>query len=152
MAFFSEWWNDQTDEVKENFKGLVDDGQIHFANAGWSMSDESNVHYEDFINNMKVGHDFLKEAVDYKPTIGWHIDPFGHQSATPAMMAQMGFNAWFFARLDFQDKARRLEDKEMEFIWRPFAESLGPRAELFTHAMYNHYSSPPGFSIDPLVG
>jgi hypothetical protein len=37
----------------------------------------------------------------------------------------MGFDAWFFARLDYQDKARRLDAKQMEFIWRPMYEHLG---------------------------
>jgi len=37
----------------------------------------------------------------------------------------MGFDALFFARLDEQDKQNRLENQEMEFIWRPFEDSLG---------------------------
>jgi lysosomal alpha-mannosidase len=40
----------------------------------------------------------------------------------------MGFDAWFFARADYQDKIRRMADKEMEFVWRPFYDSLGSRA------------------------
>jgi hypothetical protein len=32
----------------------------------------------------------------------------------------MGFEAWFFARLDYQDKIRRLAEQEMEWVWRPF--------------------------------
>jgi hypothetical protein len=37
----------------------------------------------------------------------------------------MGFDAFFFARLDYQDKEKRLKDKTMEFIWRPMHDSLG---------------------------
>jgi len=37
----------------------------------------------------------------------------------------MGFDAWFFARLDYQDKEKRLNEKEMQFVWRPAADSLG---------------------------
>ena len=29
----------------------------------------------------------------------------------------MGFDAWFFARIDEDDKVRRKDDREMEFIW-----------------------------------
>jgi hypothetical protein len=148
MAFFQKWWFEQTDEVQANVQMLVDEGRLQFVNAGWSMSDEANVHYEDFINNMKAGHDFLKKELNYRPTIGWHIDPFGHHSASAALFAEMGFNAWFFARMDHYDKDRRLEEKEMEWLWRPFNESLGSRAEIFTHMMYQHYSSPAGFSFN----
>ena len=148
MAFFQKWWLEQTDEVKQNVKMLVDQKRLQFVNAGWSMSDEANVHYEDFINNMKAGHDFLKAELGYRPTIGWHIDPFGHHSASAALFAEMGFNAWFFARMDQSDKAKRVDNKELEFLWRPFNETLGARAEIFTHMMYNHYSAPPGFCFD----
>jgi len=35
---------------------LVKQGRLEFLNAGWSMSDEACPHYEDFINNMFIGH------------------------------------------------------------------------------------------------
>jgi len=28
----------------------------------------------------------------------------------------MGFDAWFFARLDYQDKEKRLNEKSMEYV------------------------------------
>mmetsp|Transcript_11959 Transcript_11959/g.11956 ORF Transcript_11959/g.11956 Transcript_11959/m.11956 type:complete len:80 (-) Transcript_11959:5-244(-) len=76
------------------------------------MSDEATLHYEYFINNMKTGHDFLKREFDYKPTVGWQIDTFGHQSATAGLFAEMGFSSWFIARADIQDKKSRLANKE----------------------------------------
>ena len=36
----------------------------------------------------------------------------------------------------------------MEFVWRPFYDSLGSRSQIFSHSLYNHYSAPPGFSFD----
>lgn len=62
----------------------------------------------------------------------------------------MGFDAWFFARLDYQDKERRLDTQEMEWLWRPFFNHLGKRTQIFTHAMYQHYSAPSGFNFDTL--
>lgn len=62
----------------------------------------------------------------------------------------MGFDAWFFARLDQADKAQRLENSEMEFIWRPFFQHNGLRNQIFTHALYQHYSAPDGFNWDDL--
>ena len=56
------------------------------------------------MNNMVIGHEFLeREFGDYaRPRIGWHIDPFGHSNANPRLFAEMGFDAWFFARIDFE--------------------------------------------------
>ena len=144
--FFERWWYEQSDEVQNNVRLLIKEGRFKFVNGGWSMSDEATVHYEDFLNNMKAGHDFLKKILGIKPTIGWQIDPFGHQSATAGLFAEMGFSSWFIARADIQDKKHRLANKEMEYLWRPFNKSLGGRAEIFTHFTYQHYDSPQGFS------
>jgi len=65
------------------------------------MSDEACIHYEDFINNMVQGHQFLLKEFGVKPRIGWHIDLFGHSSMSARIFADMGFDAWFFARIDY---------------------------------------------------
>jgi hypothetical protein len=31
----------------------------------------------------------------------------------------MGFDAWFFARLDYMDKDKRMNEKSLEWIWMP---------------------------------
>lgn len=35
------------------------------------------------------------------------------------MFSQMGMQAFFFARIDYQDKEIRLKQKAMEMVWRP---------------------------------
>jgi hypothetical protein len=60
----------------------------------------------------------------------------------------MGFDAWFFARLDSEDKDRRVETNEMEFVWMPNPQSLGKDVNIFTHVLYNHYSAQPGFNFE----
>jgi hypothetical protein len=59
MKFFSMWWDEQTEAMKASVKQLVKEGRLEFVNAGWSMHDEACTHYEDMLNNMKTGHDFL---------------------------------------------------------------------------------------------
>lgn len=134
--------------MKDRVKRLVKEGQLEFVNAGWSMHDEACSHYEDMIENMLWGHKFLDEEFGFKPRIGWSIDPFGHSTANARLFSEMGFDAWFFARLDYQDKEKRLNESSMEFIWRPEYKHLGSSAEIFTHALYGHYSAPPGFNFD----
>ena len=109
------------------------------------MNDEACPYYTQIINNMLIGHKFLKEELGVTTHIGWHLDPFGHSSANAALFADMGFDALFYARLDYQDKAKRLEDKSMEYLWRPFDQDKDASTEIFTHAMFDHYYPPPGF-------
>ena len=114
------------------------------------MHDEACPIYEDMIDNMKIGHDFILKEFGVKPRIGWSIDPFGHSNTNARLLADMGFDAWFFARIDYQDKNKRLSEKSTEFVWYPSSETLGKDVNIFTHVLFNHYSSPPGFSFDTL--
>jgi len=60
----------------------------------------------------------------------------------------MGFDAYFFARLDYQDKEKRLAEKTMEWDQRPMYDSLGDGPQILTHALYNFYNSPDSFDWD----
>ena len=97
-----------------------------------------------------AGHDFVLKEFGVKPRIGWQIDPFGHSNTNVRIFAEMGFDAWFFARIDKDDVARRRKDREMEWVWMPYADSLGKDLRIFTHVFYWHYDSPAGldFEID----
>lgn len=60
----------------------------------------------------------------------------------------MGFDAWFFARMDGTDKQQRMDKGELEWVWFPYNSTLGRDNGILTHMLYSHYSSPPGFSFD----
>ncbi len=110
MKFFSMWWKTQTEDMKNQVRMLVQQGRLEFVNGGWSMHDEACTHYEDMINNMYIGHQWLLNEIGVTPRIGWHVDPFGHSSTNPRLFAEMGFDAWFFGRVDYQDKIERLRE------------------------------------------
>ena len=82
-----------------------------------------------------------------RPTIGWHIDPFGHSNTQATLFAAMGFSAFFFARIDYQDYATRNVSRTLEMVWRS-SQSLGGQSDLFTHVLYDTtYCYPRGFSF-----
>jgi Glycosyl hydrolases family 38 N-terminal domain len=64
----------------------------------------------------------------------------------------MGFDAFFFARLDYQDKEKRLAEQTMEWVWRPMHDTLGNSVQILTHAFYNMYWTPDDFDFDTLSG
>ena len=59
----------------------------------------------------------------------------------------MGFDGFFFGRIDYDDKKHRLQSKRMEMVWRG-SESLGSSTDLFTGVLYNGYGFPGGFCFD----
>ena len=103
MKFFSMWYEEQPESIREQVKMLVKEGRFEFVSAGWSMHDEACPHFEDMINNMMKGHQYLLKEFGVKPRVGWAIDPFGHSNANPRLFADMGLEAWFYARTDHAD-------------------------------------------------
>ncbi|XP_012222573.1 lysosomal alpha-mannosidase isoform X2 [Linepithema humile] len=150
-AFFWKWWLRQNERVQADVKMLINEGRLEIIGGAWSMNDEACTHYHSLVDQFTWGFRRLNDTFGScaRPRIGWQIDPFGHSREQASLFAQMGFDGMLFGRLDYQDKAQRLRDQTMEFIWKS-SPSLGKRANLFTAAMYNTYSPPPGFCFDVL--
>lgn len=150
-AFFWCWWSQQDDFTRHQVKNLACSGQLEFIGGGWSMNDEAATHYNSIIDQMTWGLRRLNDSFGScgVPKVAWQIDPFGHSREQGSLFAQMYFDGLFFGRLDYQDKDLRLQTKTMEHIWEASA-NLGPSAHLFTGALYNNYSPPPGFCFDLL--
>jgi len=77
------------------------------------------------------------------PRIGWQLDPFGHSAVTAFLLAEMGMQAVFFARINKQ-KFEELQDaSDLEFIWAPhFAKENEQAGEIFAHVLHDHYNPP----------
>ena len=65
------------------------------------MNDEACSYYDDIIEQMTLGHRFIKKTFNRTVNVGWHIDPFGHSATQARLFSEMGFDSWFFERIDF---------------------------------------------------
>ncbi|KAM3623462.1 uncharacterized protein V6R79_011495 [Siganus canaliculatus] len=149
-AFFYRWWKQQSSSMQQTVKQLVNEGRLEFVNGGWCMSDEATTHYSAVIDQMTMGLRFLNETFGPcgRPRVAWHIDPFGHAREHASMFAQMGYDGFFFGRVDYQDRARRRMSKEQELLWRASDSLSAPVADLFTGILPNGYNPPAGFCWD----
>ena len=150
IAFFERWWRQQTESTQAIVRSLVNEGALEFINGGWCMNDEAATHYNAIVDQMTEGFLVLKRAFgdSGRPRVAWHIDPFGHSSAQASLFAQMGFDGFFFARIDYQDLAKRSANRTLEMIWRG-SPSLGAGADMFTGAFFRGtYGPPQGFRFD----
>lgn len=112
------------------------------------MHDEATVHYIDMIDQTTLGHRLIKKAFNKAPRAGWQIDPFGHSAVQAYLLgAELGFDSVHFARIDYQDRAKRKEDKSLEVIWRG-SKTFGSTSQIFTNAFPVHYSPPNGFGFE----
>ena len=67
---------------------------------------------------MTLGHLFINDTFgeEARPTIGWHIDPFGHSAEQASLFSLMSFDGFFFGRIDHEDKVLIFMEKISEFI------------------------------------
>ncbi|XP_027344930.1 alpha-mannosidase isoform X2 [Abrus precatorius] len=148
MGFFHRWWVEQSPEIQEGVRKLVDAGQLEFINGGWCMHDEATCHYIDMIDQTTLGHRFIKDQFNKTPRVGWQIDPFGHSAVQAYLLgAELGFDSVHFARIDYQDRAKRKADKSLEVVWRG-SKTFGSSAQIFANAFPVHYSAPNGFDFE----
>ena len=146
-------------------------GQLMFTVGGWCMADEASTHYSSLIDAHTLGLRLLQaEFGDCgRPRVAWQVDPFGHSRefanlhsqvrctvpptacarnfnrAQSVWCAQLGFDATFFGRIDYQDFSDRLLNHQMEMLWNVSNVAGDPAAELFTGVLYRGYNPPGGF-------
>nr|XP_043614554.1 alpha-mannosidase At3g26720-like isoform X2 [Erigeron canadensis] len=148
IAFFERWWNQQSELLQSKVKKLVNDGQLEFINGGMCMHDEATPHYIDLIDQTTLGHMFILKHFGQKPRVGWQIDPFGHSAVQAYLLgAEVGFDSLFFARMDYQDREKRKNEKTLEIVWQG-SKSLGSSSQIFTGIMPRHYDPPDGFTFE----
>ncbi|KAG8388779.1 hypothetical protein BUALT_Bualt02G0160700 [Buddleja alternifolia] len=148
MAFFNRWWDEQSPEIQEEVRKLVDSGQLEFVNGGWCMHDEATTHYIDMIDQTTLGHRFIKAQFNKTPRAGWQIDPFGHSAVQAYLLtAELGFDSIHFARIDYQDRAKRKADKSLEVIWQG-SRTFGSSSQIFANAFPDRYGPPDGFNFE----
>uniref|UniRef100_A0A1I8FGD4 Alpha-mann_mid domain-containing protein n=1 Tax=Macrostomum lignano TaxID=282301 RepID=A0A1I8FGD4_9PLAT len=132
MAFFYRWWREQSNSTRDQVRQLVANGQLHFAQGGWCMNDEATTHYADIVDQQTLGMRFLNDTFGdcARPRVGWQIDPFGHSKEFAALLAQMGLDAFYFARFTSWMKCR------------------DPSADIFAGDFVSGYCYPPGTNYE----
>ena len=150
IAFFKRYWQDVANqEERDQIKKFVQNGQLEFVHGGMVSTDEATTNYADIIRNFEAGHDFLKSEFGIKPKVGWQLDPFGHSAANAELMAQMGLEAVFMARINEQDFAQRKQSQDLQFVWKPEfsladddSSKASSHSEIFGHVLFTSYSPP----------
>ncbi|KAJ8560009.1 hypothetical protein K7X08_004067 [Anisodus acutangulus] len=148
QAFFQRWRTNQSPELQNTVRQLVNSGQLEFINGGWCMHDEAATHYIDMINQTTLGHRYIKQQFNVTPRIGWQIDPFGHSAVQAYLLgAEVGFDSLFFGHIDYQDRAKRKVEKSLEVIWQG-SKSLSSSTQIFAGAFPENYEPPSGFYFE----
>lgn len=112
------------------------------------MHDEATCHYTAMVDQTALGHQFLRDEFNVTPRIGWQIDPFGHSATQGSLLSTgVGFDALYFARIDYEDYRKRIHNKDLEFLWRP-SKSRGKAWQVFTGQIQGFYTAPAHFLFE----
>ncbi|XP_031277275.1 probable alpha-mannosidase At5g13980 [Pistacia vera] len=113
--------------------------------GGMCMHDEAAPHYIDMIDQTTLGPSIYQRRIQFDSKNWLAIDPFGHSAVQAYLLsAEVGFDSLFFARIDYQDRAKRKDEKSLEVVWRA-SKSLGSSAQIFAGAFPENYEPPSNF-------
>lgn len=151
MSYFKMWWDEQSVDTKEVVRRLVHDGQLELVSGGWVMPDESVSHWIAQLTQLTEGHQWLKANLDYVPSSGWTIDPFGLSPTMPLLYKGAQLENLVIQRVHYSVKKELAKKKNLEFNWRQLWDNEGS-TELFTHMMpFYSYDVPHTCGPDPKV-
>ena len=144
VSFLSTWWNQASNESRDTMKKLHSAGQLEFIGGGWVMHDEADPSLFGILNQMFQGLSFLRDTLGTRPSVEWHIDPFGHSIVMPELYSLLGYKAVVLSRIPNAMKQSMRADKGLEFYWK-YPDS---KLSIFTHVLDTHYGTPKLHGLD----
>ena len=151
ISYFEWWWREKTEDVRRDFRKLLQNGQFEFVTGGWVMPDEANSNLYALNVQLDEGHAWLKKTFGIKPEYGWSIDPFGYSPTTPYLLKKRGFKGMLIQRVHYAVKRELARKQQLEFDWRQTWDNEG-KHDLFTHLMpFYSYDIPHTCGPDPSV-
>lgn len=80
-----------------------------------------------------TGHQWLKRNLDVVPKSGWSIDPFGHGSTQPYLLAQSGLKGTIIQRIHYAWKQWLAHKQYGDFRWIPGWVPSSATSSILTH-------------------
>lgn len=103
-VFYDMWWKDANTTQRDTVRRLVKEGRLEWTGGGWTQHDEACSRIEDQVDNLCLGHLWLKSAIEYDSSpwsavkTAWQPDPFGHSSTAAYLFRMAGFDFYGFGR------------------------------------------------------
>lgn len=90
-VFYDMWWKDANASQRATVRRLVQEGRLEWTGGGWTQHDEAASRVEDQVDQLTLGHLWLRSVVGSGPvTSAWQPDPFGHSSTAAYIFRMSG--------------------------------------------------------------
>ncbi|KAK9888622.1 hypothetical protein WA026_000851 [Henosepilachna vigintioctopunctata] len=133
MAFLNAWWEEAHPSKQRAMKNLVQSGRLEIVTGGWVMTDEANAHVYAIVDQLIEGHQWVYSNLGIKPKAGWSVDPFGHGSTVPYLLAKSGIKGTVIQRIHYAWKQWLALKQYGDFRWIPQWSPSDPHGALLTH-------------------
>ena len=127
---------DCNEEQKDIIKNHIKDKRVEFVGGGLVMNDEATPYYIDIIEQLRLGLQFIKNEFNYTVKTGWYLDSFGHSNVNSYINSVLGYENLVINRIDKQEFKKRIENKTLEFFWKPLKQKEN---KILTHILGLHY-------------
>ncbi|XP_056646143.1 alpha-mannosidase 2 [Diorhabda sublineata] len=133
ISFLNVWWEEAHPSKQRTLKELVHSGRLEITTGGWVMTDEANSHLYAMVDQLIEGHQWVSTNLGIKPQSGWSIDPFGHGSTIPYLLAASGFKGTVIQRVHYAWKQWLAMKQYGDFKWIPSWSPADPFGSILTH-------------------
>ncbi|CAG9538482.1 unnamed protein product [Cercopithifilaria johnstoni] len=117
ISFLEKWWSEANATYQKYFRSLIDEGHLEITGGQWVMNDEATPYFWEVIENIIVGHRYIKETLNITPTTSWSVDPFGHGLMMPYLMMLADINQMVIGRINSNIKNVLKRYHQLHFRW-----------------------------------
>lgn len=154
ISFLNSWWEEAHPSKQKTLRNLVQSGRLEITTGGWVMTDEANAHVYAMVDqliegkrfklefksllcfiksNIIAGHQWIWTNLGVKPKSGWSVDPFGHGSTVPYLLAASGIKGTVIQRIHYAWKQWLALKQFGDFKWVPNWSPVDPYGTILTH-------------------
>ena len=142
MFYFKRWYEETNPDNYMKIKQLVEEKRLEFVSGSFVANDEATPSYNDIIDQIRIGQQFLEEELNITSKTAWYIDSFGHSAGNAYLMTEFDYENIVLGRMHLDHLELLKKEKNMEFYWQPFDNFISNKT-IFTHILPFHY----GFTL-----
>ena len=142
LFFFKRWYEETAPENQIKIIQLIKEKRLEFVLGGYVVNDEATPSYNDIIDQIRIGQQYLLETFNITPKTAWYIDSFGHSAGNAYLMTQFKYENLVLGRLHLDYLNLLKKNNNTEFYWQPFDDYISNKT-IFTHILPLHY----GFNL-----
>ncbi len=122
QAFLLDWYWEKRPDQRASLRRFYSEGRLTIAPGMWTVPDLNLPDGESFLQQIRIGKQWIAQNLGGEPRICWIADCWGHPPQMPQLVGLAGYSGYVFWR------CMRPEIQQADFIWRgPDGSSLPAR-------------------------